>query len=148
MKKTVPLILLIAFLGYYFYKTEKLNSELMEMNIELTQKYFDCIRGGNNNELIYENGIQKVEIKILNGNDYLEYDKPTKTDFVLTNIEPKTFSVYGAGIRVLGTKGETMKTEIKVPINYLETDTLNVKIRFGEKPEENHEFNIPMKTTE
>ena len=98
--------------------------------------------------MIYENGNQKVEIRILNGNDYLEYNEPTEMNFVLTNIEPNTFSVYGAGIRILGTKDGTLKTEIKVPNNYLENDTLNVKVRFGKKPEENHEFNIPMKTTE
>ncbi len=99
-------------------------------------------------ELIYENGNQKVEIQIVNGNDYLEYDKPIKTDFVLTNIEPNTFSVLGAGIRVLEIKNGKMKTEINVPSNYLEKDTLNVKVRFGIKPEENHEFNIPIKTAE
>ena len=99
-------------------------------------------------ELVYENGNQKVEIQILNGNDYLEYDKPIETNFLLTNIELNTFSVYGAGIRILGTKDGTLKTEIKVPNNYLENDTLNVKVRFGKKTEENHEFNIPMKTAE
>jgi len=99
-------------------------------------------------DLIYKNGNQKVEIQILNGNDYLEYDKPTEINFVLTNIEPNTFSVYGAGIRVLGTKGGTIRTEIKVSNNHLKTDTLKVKIRFGEKREKKHEFNIPMKITE
>ena len=99
-------------------------------------------------DLIYKNGSQKVEIQILNGNDYLEYDKPTETNFVLTNIEPNTFSVYGAGIHVLGTIDSTMKTEIKVPNNHLKTDTLKVKIRFGEKREKKHEFNIPMKIKE
>jgi membrane-bound inhibitor of C-type lysozyme len=98
-----------------------------------------------NAEFTYQNGNQKVEIQILNGNDYLEYEKPTETNFILTNIEPNTFAVYGAGIRILGTKNDTLKTEIKVPNNYLENDTLNVKVRFGKKPEENHEFNIPMK---
>jgi hypothetical protein len=99
-------------------------------------------------ELIYENGNQKVEIRILNGKDYLEYDKSTKTNFVLTNIELNSFSVYGAGIRILGTKNGTMKTEIKVPSNYLDTDTLNVKVRFGKKQNENYAFKIPMKTAE
>jgi len=99
-------------------------------------------------DLIYKNGNQKVEIQILNGNDYLEYDKPTEINFVLTNIEPNTFSVYGAGIRVLGTKGGTIRTEIKVSNNHLETDTLKVKVRFGEKRKEKHEFNIPMKIKE
>jgi len=95
--------------------------------------------------LIYENRNQKVEVQILNGNDYLEYEKPTETNFVLTNIDPKNFSVYGIGIRVISINERTMKTEIQVPINSLETDTLNVKVGFGKSPEENHEFNIPIK---
>jgi len=116
--------------------------------IFLTLTIYSCGNSETNKtELIYENGNQKVEIQILNGNDYLEYDKPAETHFVITNIEPKTFSVSGVGIRVLGTEGGTLKTEIRVPNNYLETDTLKVKIRFGKKPEENHEFNIPIKTT-
>ncbi len=101
-----------------------------------------------NAKFTYENGSQKVEIQILNGEEYLEYEKSTETDFILTNIEPNSFSVYGVGIQILGTRNGTMKTEIKVPNNYLENDTLNVKIRFGEKPEENHEFHIPMKISE
>ena len=101
-----------------------------------------------NAKFTYENGSQKVEIKILNGEEYLEYEKSTKTDFVLTNIEPDNFSVYGVGIQILGKKDGTIKSEIKVPNNYLENDTLNLKIRFGEKPEENHEFHIPMKILE
>ena len=99
-------------------------------------------------QLIYENGNQKVEIKILNENNYLEYDRLTKVNFVLTNIEPKTFVVMGAGIRVLKTKGGIINTEINVPNNYLETDTLNIKIRFGKNRVENYEFYIPMKKAE
>ncbi|NGX85403.1 hypothetical protein [Aequorivita sp. KMM 9714] len=125
----------------------KKNILIKSIIIFLTLTIYSCENSKTEKtELVYENGNQKVEIQILNGNDYLEYDKLTETNFMLTNIEPNTFSVYGAGIRVLGTKNSTMKTEIKVPINYLETDTLNVKVRFGIKPEENHEFNIPMKT--
>jgi len=97
---------------------------------------------------IYQNKNRKVEIQILNGNDYMEYNKPTKTNIVLTNIEAKTFSIYGTGIRILEIKGGTIKTEIKVPQNHLATDTLNVKIRFGKKVKENHDFNIPMKKME
>ena len=99
-------------------------------------------------ELIYENGNQKVEIRILNGNDYLEYDKQTETNFVLTNIPQNDFYVIGLGISVIQNKNGIMKTQIKVPRNYLKTDTLNVKVSFGKKPEENHEFNIPMKIAE
>ncbi|MBT0609200.1 hypothetical protein [Aequorivita echinoideorum] len=99
-------------------------------------------------ELIYENGNKKIEIQIQDGKDYLEYDQPTETNFVLTNIAQNNFYVIGPGISVIQNKNGIMKTQIKVPRNYLETDTLNVKVSFGKKPEENHEFNIPMKTAE
>ena len=127
----------------------KKNILLKSFFIFISLTIYSCGKSGTKKTaLIYENGKQKVEIQILNGNDYLEYDKLTETNFVLINIEPTMFSVSGAGIRVLGTKNGTMRTEIKVPSNYLETDTLNVKVRFGKKPEENHEFKIPMKKVE
>jgi hypothetical protein len=99
-------------------------------------------------ELTYENGDQKIEVQILTGNDYLEYDIPTKTNFILTNIDFRNFYVIGVGIRVLENQNGIMKTEIKVPSNYLESDTLNVKVNFGEKSKERIEFNIPVKTAE
>jgi len=127
----------------------KKNLLLKSFIILFTLTIFSCGKSETKKkELIYENGKQKVEIQIPNGNDYLEYDKPNETNFVLTNIEPNTFSVYGVGIRIIKIKDGTMKTEIKVPSNYLETDTLSVRVRFGKKPEEKHEFNIPLKTAE
>lgn len=98
-------------------------------------------------ELIYENGDKKIEIQIQDGNDYLEYDQPTETNFVLTNIPSNEFYVIGPGISVIQNKNGVMKTQIKVLRNYLETDTLKVKVRYGKKPEDVHEFNIPMKTS-
>ena len=99
-------------------------------------------------ELIYETGNKKIEIHIQNGKDYLEYDQPTETNFVLTNIQQNNFHVIGPGIRVIQNQNGIMRTQIKVRRNYLETDTLKVKVSFGKKPEENHEFKIPMKTAE
>ena len=99
----------------------------------------------NNSEFVYENGESSVEIKILNGNDYLTYDTPIRTDFEWKNIDPKTSSIFGAGIKMLGTKNGITKTEINIPSNYLESDTLNIKLRFevnGEKT--GTEFNIPI----
>ena len=99
-------------------------------------------------ELIYENGNQKVEIQILNGKDYLEYEKPTTTNFVLTNIARKNFIVIGPGIRVIGGTEGVMNTSICVYKDKLETDTLKVKVVFGKGSKENHEFYIPMKREE
>lgn len=99
-----------------------------------------------NSEFIFENGESSVEIKILNGNDYLTYDTPIRTDFEWKNIDPKTGSIYGTGIKMLGTKNGITKTEINVPSNYLKSDTLNIKLRFeinGVKT--GTEFNVPIK---
>lgn len=90
-----------------------------------------------------------MELKILNGNDYLTYDTPIRTDFEWKNIDPKTCSIFGAGIKMLGTENGITKTEINVPSNYLESDTLNIKLRFeinGEKT--GTEFNVPLKNGE
>lgn len=97
-------------------------------------------------EYIYENGESSVRLKILNGNDYLIYDTPTRTDFEWTNIEPKTSYIVGTGIKMLGTKDGITKTEINVPSDYLKTDTLNIRLRFEIKGEKiDKEFNVPMR---
>jgi hypothetical protein len=103
----------------------------------------------NTSEFKYENGESSVELKILNGNDYLIYNEPIRTDFDWKNIDPNTLSIFGAGIKMLGTENGITKTEINVPSNYLESDTLNIKLRFeinGEKT--GTEFNVPIKNGE
>ncbi len=80
-------------------------------------------------EYIYENGKSSVQLKILNGNDYLIYDTPTRTDFEWTNIDPQTGYIVGIGIKMLGTNDGITKTEINVPSNYLKTDTLIQKLK-------------------
>ena len=103
----------------------------------------------NSSEFIYENGESSVELKILNGNDYLTNDTPIRTDFEWKNIDPKKGSIFGAGIKMLGTENGITKTEINVPSNYLESDTLNIKLRFeinGVKTDT--EFNVPIKNGE
>ena len=103
----------------------------------------------NSSEYIYENGESSVKMKILSEKDYLIYDTPIRTDFEWKNIDPRTGSIFGAGILMLGTENGITKTEISVPSNYLESDTLNIKLRFeinGEKT--GTEFNIPVKKVE
>ena len=97
--------------------------------------------------LSYKSGNQEVKIEIENGKNYIEYNKPTKTDFVLTNIDMNTFSVNGLGIRIIDVEEGVMKTEINVPKEYSEKDTLNIKIQFGEERKK-CEFNIPLTKTE
>lgn len=97
-------------------------------------------------KFFYEKGNSSVELKIMNGNNYLIYDTINKVDFKWINIDPKTAFIYGAGIKILGAKNNITKTEIGVPSNYLEKGSLNIKLNFeidGEKI--NTIFNIPMK---
>mgnify|MGYP003634974850 CR=1 len=79
---------------------------------------------------IFKNKNQKIELKILNGNDYLIAGNPTKVDFILTNIDPKTTFIFGRGILILESKNGITKTEINVPNNYIKTSTLDVQVRF------------------
>lgn len=106
-----------------------------------------CLNSNKNtSKFRYENGESSVELKILNGTEYLTYDTPIRTDFEWKNIDPKTASIFGAGIKMLGTENGITKTEINVPSNYLESDTLNIKLRFeinGEKTRT--EFNVLVK---
>ncbi len=101
----------------------------------------------NKSSFLYENGESSVELVILNGNDFLIYDVPILADFKWKKIDPKTGSILGTGIKMLGTDNGITKTEITVPSNYLDSDTLNIKLRFeinGEKT--GTEFNVPIKS--
>ena len=100
--------------------------------------------------LVYEDGNERISIKIKTGKDYLVYDIPTRTDFVVNNIDPIDLTIQGAGIRILGTNKDktAMRTEINVPSNYLDKDTLTIKVRYGEGYKKGHDFNIPLKKTE
>ncbi|WP_299527030.1 hypothetical protein [Winogradskyella sp.] len=85
-------------------------------------------------------------MKILNGNNYLTYDTPVRTDFEWKNIDPKSGSIYGAGIKILETKNGITKTEINVPSNHLESNILNIKLRFDINGETTRtEFNVLVK---
>lgn len=102
-------------------------------------------------DLICEDGMRKVTIEIENGQNFLTYNQPLKTNFIVTNIDPINLRISGAGIKILGTNKEKtgMRTEIKVPANYLKNDTLNVKVWYDN--EDNNklcEFKIPVKKAE
>lgn len=99
-------------------------------------------------DLICENGNKRISVEIENGRNFLTYDEPVKTDFIVTNIDLRNLRVYGAGIKVLGTKKEKtgMRTEIKVPSNYLKSDTLTVKVWFDNTDNSKFcEFKIPVR---
>ncbi len=107
---------------------------------------FSCKKGNTKEvDLIYEIGNQKITVEIDNEQDFLEYNTSTKVNFVLTNIDPYTLRIHGHGIRVLKIKDKAIvQTEINVPDNYLENDTLDVNIRFG-KEDNSCQFHIPLK---
>lgn len=100
-------------------------------------------------KFIYENGASSVELKILSGNNYLIYDKPIKANFEWKNIDPQTGVIYGTGIKILKAENEITQTEINVPRSHLQSDTLNIQLRFkinGKQTET--EFNVPVKIAE
>jgi len=68
-------------------------------------------------ELTYINGNEEVSIEIENNQHFLIYDRPTKVDFVLTNIDPFSLVVSGPGIKILRTKNKSiLQTEINAPL--------------------------------
>ena len=97
-------------------------------------------------KFIYEIEESSVQLKILNGNDYLTYNTPIRVDFEWKNIEPETVSIYGAGIKLLGINNEVTQTEINIERHHLISDTLDIKLSFelnGQKT--STYFNIPVK---
>ncbi|WP_394748480.1 hypothetical protein [Spongiimicrobium salis] len=102
-------------------------------------------------DLVYEDGNKKIEIEIENGMDFLTYNEPSKTNFIVTNINPINLRILGPGITILGTNNDktAMRTEIKVPTNYLESDTLNIKVWYDNNDNKKRcEFKIPVKKSE
>ena len=97
-------------------------------------------------KFIYEIEESSVQLKILNGNDYLTYNTPIRVDFEWKNIEPETVSIYGTGIKLLGINNEVTQTEINIERHHLISDTLDIKLSFelnGQKT--STYFNIPVK---
>ena len=97
-------------------------------------------------KFIYVIEESSVQLKILNGNDYLTYNTPIRVDFEWKNIEPETVSIYGAGIKLLRIKNEVTQTEINIERHHLISDTLDIKLSFelnGQKT--STYFNIPVK---
>ena len=97
-------------------------------------------------KFIYEIEESSVQLKILNGNDYLTYNTPIRVDFEWKNIEPERVSIYGAGIKLLRIKNEVTQTEINIERHHLISDTLDIKLSFelnGQKT--STYFNIPVK---
>lgn len=98
------------------------------------------------NKNIYKNGKSSVQLKILNGKNFLIYNTPTRVDFEWKNIDLRTTSIYGLGIKILEADDKTTKTEINVPRNYLDKDTLSIKLNFEVNGKDiNTEFTIPLK---
>jgi len=102
-------------------------------------------------DLICENGNKKIKIEIESGMNFLTYNKPTKTNFIVTNVDLINLRILGPGITILGTNKDktAMRTEIKVPLNYLENDTLIIKVWYDNNDiEKRCEFKIPVKKSQ
>ena len=98
------------------------------------------------NNFIFKNKNQKIELKILNGNDYLIAGNPTKVDFIFTNIDPKATFILGRGILIKESKNGITKTEINVPNNYMKISILDVQVRFKDEDKISiARFSVPVK---
>lgn len=95
---------------------------------------------------VFENKNKKIELKILNGNDYLIADNPTKVDFILTNIDPTKTLIFGRGIKILESENGITKTEINFPSYYLSQGALEVQVRFKDGDKFSiAKFRVPVK---
>ncbi len=103
----------------------------------------------NAQQYFYENGESSVEFKILNETNSLTYDTPIRANFEWKNIDIKTSSIYGEGIKILRTQNGITETEINIPSNILESDTLHIKLQFEiDDLKTETEFKVPIKNTE
>ena len=108
-----------------------------------------CIKSQRKNcEFLYQTGDQTVEIRLQNELEFLEYDKKTRINFILTNIQPKNFACAGMSMRLIEIKDSIMTYETNVPKKYFERDTLSLKVKFGSEPDQMHKFEIPIRNTD
>ena len=100
---------------------------------------------------VFEKGNSAVTLKILNGNDYLIYDEPTKVNFEWKNVDNYSGQIIGAGIKIAGFKSNSKnirvtETEITPPSHYIKNETLDILLKYQveNKPVEAKMF-IPLK---
>ncbi len=99
------------------------------------------------NDFVFEDGNKKVELKILNGKNYLDFNEPTKIRIELINYNDNKFAVSGMGIEKLSSTKTNMDLEIKPTESTMTNGHMEIKttILVGDE-KVNYEFKIPVKT--
>ena len=98
----------------------------------------------------YQNGNEKIVFEILNGNNFLEVNVPTRTKFIFDNIDPETVSLSGKTIRFLR-ENDTKKNELLIEMSPKKSDLEDGKLKIFLSYKSNGEFkmfklNIQVKT--
>ena len=101
------------------------------------------------NRYKFEHRSSGVEMKILNGKNFLVYDEPTLVIFEWKYIDKYSWIILGSGIRILNYHNNITETEIKVPSNYLKNDTLRIDLRYVSQDDTiKTVFNVPVRYME
>jgi len=103
--------------------------------------FLRCNKKTTKSSYIYKNGNMQIEFKLLNQNKYIKYNEKTYSLFILKNIDP-TFSFIGPGIKFIKRSNDTIYTTIFVKKEYVNQDTLNIKLIIKNKLV--HIFKIPL----
>lgn len=107
------------------------------------------VKLSSSDDLVFSNGKEKIELKILTGENYLEDNKVNDIKVILKNINPKTMSFSGYGIKYSKDKTKyknQVLLEIEPNKTVMKSDTLKIIVSY--KKEQNityHEFKIPVK---
>lgn len=96
--------------------------------------------------LLYSDSVSVISFHIDGGRNYLLLDQPNKAHFL--NTTDFRFSVYGPGIRTIGTTDQTFKVEITPKEVYLKDGKLPIIISIIKNEEiEKVEYSIKVKKT-
>lgn len=90
----------------------------------------NCSNEKKKDSMSIEIGDKKVELKLKNQKDYLVYDEPVGAEFVFTNIDLETSTIFGRGIKIINVKENSVFTEINYTSENSESDTLDIIINF------------------
>ena len=83
----------------------------------------------------------RIEFKLLNQNEYINYNDRTYSLFILKNTDP-TFSFIGPGIKFIKRSKDTIYSSIFIKKEYVNQDTLKIKLIIKNKLI--HVFKIPI----
>lgn len=96
----------------------------------------------------FHNGKESIVLEISTGNQYLELDNETRVKIKLENIDPKTLSFSGQGIRFspVQDSSQAILLEIKPTTESLEDGKLSLMLSYPSGDENIiHRFIIPVR---